>query len=440
MSPRPEIASFLKALDQTQYLPADRMRAYQRRLLEALLRHARAETDFYADRLAPVFRADDTINWDRWHDIPIVTRKDVQENFAPLRARTLPKMAGEAIEDTSSGSTGRPVRHLQTKIQHIASLCANERFFRWHGLDPGALMARIRATANPEAAYPGGRTITDWRIEAPESRAIDLSISTPPEQQIEWLHRIAPQHLVSYPSNLRELARVATAAGDRIRVERVLTWGEMVTDDAREAIQQYFGMAPLDRYGASETGSIAFACPHSNKLHLAAELVLLEVLDDDGNPVAAGTPGRVVVTPFYNLAMPLVRYAIGDHAVLSAEPCPCGRTLPVIEKVLGRTRNIFRFVDGTALWPVLLSREISKHVPVSQFQAVQTSPTEIDFRYVPVDPHQASDFAGLTAYIRSRLHPSITVRPVAVASIDRSPGGKFEDCISLVEPAGSRGS
>jgi phenylacetate-CoA ligase len=439
MSPRPEIASFLKALDQTQYLPADRMRAYQRRLLEALLRHARAETDFYADRLAPVFRADDTINWDRWHDIPVVTRKDVQENFAPLTARSLPKMAGDAIEDISSGSTGRPVRHLQTSILHIASLCANERFFRWHGMEPMALMARIRATTHPEAAYPIGRTITGWRIDEPDSRAIDLSIAATPEQQLEWLGRMAPRHLVSYPSNLRELARVAAAAGDHIHVERVLTWGEMVTDDAREAIEQHFGMAPLDRYGASETGSLAFACPHSHKLHLASELVLFELLDDDDRPVPAGVPGRVVVTPFYNLAMPLVRYAIGDHAVLSAEPCPCGRTLPVIDKVLGRTRNIFRFVDGTALWPVLLSREINRHVPIRQFQAVQTSPTEIDFRYVPVDPDQANDFAGLEAYIRSRLHASITVRPVAVTSIDRSPGGKFEDCISLVEPAGSGG-
>ena len=61
---RPQITAFLKALHETQYLPPDRMRAYQQRLLASLLRHARAETAFYSDRLAPVFRAGDGIDWD----------------------------------------------------------------------------------------------------------------------------------------------------------------------------------------------------------------------------------------------------------------------------------------------------------------------------------------------------------------------------------------
>ena len=436
MSARPEIASFLKALDQTQYLPPDRMRAYQRRLLEALLRHARAQTDFYADRLSPVFRADDTIDWDRWHDIPIVTRKDVQENFEPLTARTLPKMAGEAIEDTSSGSTGRPVRYLQCGIQHFASACCSERFFRWHGLRPEVLTARIRAAAHPDTSYPKGRRISGWRIGEPDSPVIDLSIATPADRQIEWLQRIHPNYLISYPSNLRELARVANAAGERLRFNLLLSFGEMASADMRDAITDHFGMAPLDRYGSTEVGHISGTCPHSRKHHLSAEVVFMEVLDDGGNPVAPGTPGRVIVTPFYGLAMPLIRYEIGDYAVLSPEPCGCGRTLPVIEQILGRTRNIFRFVDGTAVWPVLLSRDLNTYVPLQQFQTIQHSLTDIEFRYVPASAGQTNDFAGLERYIKERLHASVSVRTTAVDAITRSPGGKFEDYLSLVrQPA-----
>ena len=436
MSARPEIASFLKALDQTQYLPPDRMRAYQRRLLEALLRHARAQTEFYADRLSPVFRADDTIDWDRWHDIPIVTRKDVQENFEPLTARTLPKMAGEAIEDTSSGSTGRPVRYLQCGIQHFASACCSERFFRWHGLRPEVLTARIRAAAHPDTSYPKGRRISGWRIGEPDSPVIDLSIATPADRQIEWLQRIHPNYLISYPSNLRELARVANAAGERLRFNLLLSFGEMASADMRDAITDHFGMAPLDRYGSTEVGHISGTCPHSRKHHLSAEVVFMEVLDDGGNPVAPGTPGRVIVTPFYGLAMPLIRYEIGDYAVLSPEPCGCGRTLPVIEQILGRTRNIFRFVDGTAVWPVLLSRDLNTYVPLQQFQTIQHSLTDIEFRYVPASAGQANDFAGLERYIKERLHASVSVRTTAVDAITRSPGGKFEDYLSLVrQPA-----
>ena len=121
---RPEIAEFVKALDETQYLSPPRLQAYQRRLLARLLDHARRETDFYAVRLDPIMRADGSCDWDRWHELPILTRSEAQDNFAGLCARSLPPVAGSTQEDTSSGSTGRPLRHLTTEIQNLASACA----------------------------------------------------------------------------------------------------------------------------------------------------------------------------------------------------------------------------------------------------------------------------------------------------------------------------
>ncbi len=117
MSTRADIAEFLKALDETQYLSPPRMQAYQRRLLARLLDHARHQTAFYAERLDPVLRADGAFDWDRWQELPILTRSEAQDNFAALCARSLPPVAGKADEETSSGSTGRPLRHLTTYIQ-----------------------------------------------------------------------------------------------------------------------------------------------------------------------------------------------------------------------------------------------------------------------------------------------------------------------------------
>ncbi|HEY7643626.1 MAG TPA: hypothetical protein VH858_01180 [Hyphomicrobiales bacterium] len=429
---RPQITAFLRALDETQYLPPDRMRAYQQRLLASLLRHARAETAFYPDRLARIFRAGDEIDWDRWQDIPILTRHEAQENFEALSARSLPPAAGAAIEDTSSGSTGRPLRHLTTDLQYLGAACCSERFFRWHGLRPEALTARIRATKHPEAVYPGGRLRPSWRVGHDESPAMDLTIGTAAASQLEWLRRIKPAYLITYPSNLRELARIATEMGEAIDFDRVLTAGEMISDDMRTAIRGYFGKEPLDRYGSSETGYISGTCPVSLKHHVASELVLLEIVDDDGNPLGPGEEGRIVVTPFYNLAMPLIRYDIGDRGVLSGERCGCGRTLPVIERLLGRTRNMFRFADGTACWPVLLASEMRQFVAIRQFQAVQSTHTDIELRYVPDRSGQIEDPAGLTAYMRERLHPSVNVTITAVERIERSAGGKYEDYLSLV--------
>lgn len=429
---KPEVERFLAALDRTQYLEPERMVAYQRRLLDPLLRHARAETAFFADRLAPVFKADGTIDWDRWADIPIMTRRDVQQNYDALCARTLPNLAGESGEDTSSGSTGMPIRHLTTGIQDMASASASERFFRWHGIAPDKLTVRIVATRAPEAVPPDGRMKVGWRIGHPDSEAIDLNIRTAVADQIAFLDRKQPAYLMTYPTNFRELARVAESQGRQLRFDAVLTVGEMLSDDVRREIVTHFGRAPLDRYGASEIGHIAATCPECNAHHVAAELVLIEIVDDDSRPVPPGTPGRVIATPFYSLAMPFIRYEVGDYATLAADPCACGRTLPVISRIFGRARNVFRFVDGTSVWPVLYSSDLGRLMPNRQYQIVQHTPTDVEFRYVPDERGGPGDLSGLTAYMRGKLHPSIEVRATAMSLIPRSAGGKYEDYLSLV--------
>lgn len=429
---RAQVEAFLSALETTQYLSPEKLAAYQRRLLETIVRHAQLETDFYRDRLAPIFQDDGTIAWDRWSDIPVTTRKDVQDNFGPMIARRLPNLAGGGWDETSSGSTGMPVSHLSTGIQEVASAAASERFFRWHGIRPDKLTVRIVATHNPEAVLPHGRLKPGWRIGHEDSVAIDLNIKTPIQDQLAFLDAKKPAYLMTYPTNLRELARAAEAAGRRLSFEAVLSVGEMVSDDVRDEIRAHFGRPPLDRYGASEVGHIAATCPECNAHHIASELVLIEVVDERGKPVPAGTPGRVVATPFYSLAMPFIRYEIGDHAVLSPEPCACGRTLPVLSRILGRTRNVFRFADGSSLWPVLYSADLSRFVPNRQYQVVQHSVTDIEFRYVASPEFQEADVAGLTAYMRAKLHPTVTVRITQMDAIPRSPGGKYEDYMSFV--------
>jgi phenylacetate-CoA ligase len=127
---------------------------------------------------------------------------------------------------------------------------------------------------------------------------------------------------------------------------------------------------------------------------------------------------------------------VGDIAMLSPEPCPCGRTLPVLARIFGRTRNIFRFVDGSSVWPVLYSADMNRLVPNRQYQIVQHTPTDIEFRYVPAGDGAANDLPGLTAYMRSKLHPSVTVRTTPMATIPRSAGGKYEDYLSRVGAGG----
>jgi phenylacetate-CoA ligase len=381
-----------------------------------------------------LFRADDTIDWERWAEIPILTRRDIQANDDGLLARALPNLAGETGEDTSSGSTGTPIRHVTTGIQDMASACASERFFRWHGIQPDKLTVRVVATRNPDAVLPHGRLKPAWRIGHRESVAIDLNIRTAVADQIAFVRDMGAAYLMTYPTNFREIARVSDETAMKLSLDAILTVGEMVTGDVREIIRLHFGSEPLDRYGASEVGHIAATCPECNAHHVAAELVLIEIVGDDGKTLPPGEPGRLIATPFYSLAMPFIRYEVGDFASLSPEPCACGRTLPVLSRILGRTRNVFRFADGSSVWPVLYSAEMHALVPNRQYQIVQHTPVEIEFRYVPAHGGAVPDAAGMTAYMRAKLHPTVSVRLTPMASIPRSAGGKYEDYLSLVEP------
>ena len=360
------ITQFLAALEETQNLAPDRMQAYQRRLLDRLLRHARSQTDFYADRLAPLFRADDSIDWDRWTEIPILTRTEAQEKTEALFARTTPTAAGETRIAFTSGSTGRPLRHGNSAIQQLATSCANERFFRWHRINPAALAGFIIHASPDRGRYPEGARTTTWRLVDEDSPAAMLNIDTPHHQQVDWLRRTRPSSLTTFPSNLLEIGRLASEQGEPLSFDAMLTVGEAISPAMHAEIRDRFGRDPRDSYGTTELGNIAGTCPHSGKYHICADLVLVEILDGDSRPAAPGIPGRIVATSFYNFATPFIRYDTGDYGIGAAEPCDCGRTLPLLERIIGRARNIFRFSDGTSALPHLESEDVQPFVPHRQ--------------------------------------------------------------------------
>src|SRR6185437_16003324 len=160
-----------------------------------------------------------------------------------------------------------------------------------------------------------------------------------------------PHYLLSYPSNSRALARYAQREKIRLPgLRAVHTYGEPLTPDVREACREAWGVPAIDVYSCEELGFVALQCPRHEHYHVQSESVLVEILDEDGLPARPGEIGRVVLTSLHNFAMPLIRYAIGDYAEVGA-PCPCGRGLPVIERLLGRRRNMVTLPDGRRAWP-----------------------------------------------------------------------------------------
>jgi phenylacetate-CoA ligase len=188
-------------------------------------------------------------------------------------------------------------------------------------------------------------------------------------------------------------------------------------------------------YTCQEAGYLALQCPEHPHYHVQAENILLEVVDDTGRPCGPGEVGRVLITSLNNFATPLIRYELGDYAKVG-EPCPCGRGLPVLKRIMGRYRNLLRLPDGTRRW-ARLGYETSLHsiAPIELMQMIQTSLDEIKVRLVMARPLDDSEIRALTAFIHANLGYAFRLSFEYVDSIRNPANGKVEQFISLIEAA-----
>jgi aspartate 1-decarboxylase len=145
-----------------------------------------------------------------------------------------------------------------------------------------------------------------------------------------------PALVAGPPAALESVARSIRNAGPVRRLRAVVSFGEPPGRGRREAIEEGFGVPLFDRYQMREFSAIAMECPEHRGLHIFADLVHVEVLREDGSPAAPGEAGEVVVTGLTGRYMPLIRYRTGDLAVRAGAPCPCGRGLPLLERIEGR--------------------------------------------------------------------------------------------------------
>jgi phenylacetate-CoA ligase len=203
----------------------------------------------------------------------------------------------------------------------------------------------------------------------------------------------------------------------------------------RARLTRLLGLPIEDNYSSQEAGIVALQCPQGDLYHTMAESLLVEVLDANDRPCGDGEVGRVVVTDLHNFASPLVRYDIGDYAEVGP-PCPCGRTLPTLRRVLGRKRNLLMKADGSRFLPRAGFESFAAIAPVQQYQVVQHARDDIEFRIVSAEPLTPAQEGALAAVLREALGFPGAIR--VAQSRERLPGsiaGKFEDFICRLDGA-----
>jgi phenylacetate-CoA ligase len=428
------LLAILFQLEQSQWWSPDEMAHHQFRQLARVVEHARRTVPFYRERFESPELAASLVNPRSWREVPLLSRRDIQLRGDDLHSRQVPPSHGRVSRTTTSGSTNAPVATLGTQVTELFWRALTLRDHVWHRRDFSQSLAAIRYVHDARAAPPEGARDENWGpatagvVQTGPVYLLDVRASI--AEQTDWLVRVNPGYIVGYPSALLGVARMLDQQGRRLSQLRELrTFGEIVESECRGECERTFGVPLVDMYSSQEVGYIALQCPEHDHYHAQSENLLVEVIDDDGRPCSSGQVGRVVVTTLHNFAMPLVRYDIGDYAEVGP-PCPCGRGLPVLTRILGRQRNLLRLPDGSRRWPVFDAGERPEELPAFfQYQVIQRGLEELEVLAVRPHPFTAAEEARVQTYMQQTLGYPFRVVLRRVDAIARSRTGKFEDFI-----------
>ena len=220
--------------------------------------------------------------------------------------------------------------------------------------------------------------------------------------------------------------------GIKLKLAALFTLGTSADESAQADCRRVFGAEIISNYSSKEVYNIAHQCPTGQHYHVNAELLFLEVLDDSGRACAPGERGNAIITSFYNTSQPFIRYEIGDQIIMG-EQCACGCTLPVIEKIAGRTTHLFRFPAGRKIAPSISI----KHMPLisaKSWQIAQTGPLKIEVRYILNGIGSKPNFEAFSSFVRAGTDPRVEVNYKIIESLPLTPSGKFIEYVCELPP------
>jgi phenylacetate-CoA ligase len=416
-------------LEKSPYFPREWQQRQQLKQAGQLLQHARSTVPYYHDKIPrDCFLPE--LSHEAWCQLPIATRKDIQQAGETLVSQQLPASHGQLKRISTSGSTGMPVVCYGTELTHLLWMASSLMEHFWHRRDVSGKHLTIRPGDHLPMHHPLQRAT--WAPPVQTAPSLVLNVQTDIRLQLQILLQEKPAYLLSLPSNLKALAELCREQAILLpELKGVRSYGEVLTPEIRKYCEATWGVKMTDVYSAQEIGNMAFQCPEHGRLHVFSDGVVLEVLRDDGTPCQPGETGQVVVTTLANYGCPLIRYAIGDYAELG-EDCSCGRNTPVLNRIYGRQRNMLHIPGGGRIWPSFSVGKWVGDLPISQFQFVQKSLECIEAHLVTDRPLTAREEEQFNIALFKRLGHQFRIDLKYREEIPRSKSGKYEDFISEV--------
>jgi len=425
-------------LQDSQWLSAAQLERDQTAALRELLVHAQQHCRYYRESwressLEPA-RLTTSADLRRW---PVVDREAFGAQSAGIRSDA-PGL--HRMEKATGGSTGIPLRFELDSRSHDKRVAATFRGYAWAGAGPGTRQLHLWGTSPvPQGFWLRRKTaLYEWLYNRRVLGAFGLRDSTTADY-LRQIEEFRPEVIVAYANALYAFARSLKEQGLAPTPPRSIVVGaEKLHGFQCELIEAVFRAPVFETYGSREFMLMAAQCERRQGLHVTAENLIIEVVDDEGQPAPDGTEGRVVVTDLFNYAMPFVRYANGDRAVAGGK-CECGRGLPLLQEVVGRQADILTTPDGRKVSGLYFPHLLKDFPAVRRFQVVQEAAGEIVLELeAPGATREALDRIGSAA--RGVLGPSVRFTIHQVREIALGPSGKLQVVVNKTRQDGTRGA
>lgn len=425
--------AYWRELEESQWQSADELRERQLGALRALLIHAGANCPHYRDEWRELgldpHGVDSLETFQRW---PLVTRDVIRRRREEMRD---PSRRSQLISKATGGSSGEPLGFDLDPGSYERREAAWHRGYAWAGAAPGTRQVYLWGVPLGEqtrAQRVKQRVHQGWLYRRHVLNSFELNERTVPEFH-RALAKVRPDALVAYTNPLYAFARSLEERGLKpYSPKSIVVGAEKLHGFQRELIERVFRAPVFETYGSREFMLIAAECDRHEGLHLTMENLLVELLDDQGRPVAPGEEGDVVVTDLHNYGMPFIRYVTGDRAIAAAEPCSCGRGLPMLSRVVGRKLDMLTTPDARTIPGEFFPHLIKDYPAVRKFQVVQERADEILVKLVVDQSWSGEARESLEREVRKTVGDAVALRTVTVDDIPLTRAGKLQVVVNRV--------
>ena len=363
--------------------------------------------------------------------LPLLTKPLIRANADVLKADDAPALR----RYNTGGSSGEPLVFYIGKGRVSHDVAAKWRATRWWGVDIGDPEVVLWGSPIELGAQDRLRLLRDRLLRTTLLPAFDMSPANL-DRFVAEIRARRPRMLFGYPSALAKVAAHARARGQRLDdlgVRVVFVTSEMLYDHQRELIGNAFGCRVANGYGGRDAGFIAHECPQGG-MHISAEDIVVEIVGPGGEPVADAEPGEIVVTHLATRDFPFIRYRTGDIGVLARRACACGRGLPLLEEIQGRSTDFVIAADGTVMHGLALIYILRDLPGIASFKIVQESRQRVRVQIVAAADFPTATEQRIRDGFRARLGASVEVGIERVDVIEPERSGKFRYVVSHALP------